>query len=156
MDAAEIGVGRSDDRIELAAGAVGNCAGSGFGASAEGRVRLHDDDVPARELERGRVDAGEAELEHAARPFSQELDDLRRGRGGEGWRKPVHRYARYMSGKGPGKFLGVPYDWRRPTWDRYKSRLWNPSDRRIVMPRAFGWGYDFNFAEIARRLGLKH
>jgi hypothetical protein len=61
-----------------------------------------------------------------------------------------------MSGKGPGKFLGVPYDWRRPTWERYKSRLWNPGDRRIVMPRAFGWGYDFNFAEIARRIGLKH
>jgi hypothetical protein len=24
------------------------------------------------------------------------------------------------------------------------------------MPRAFGWGFDFNFAEIARRLGLRH
>jgi Family of unknown function (DUF5808) len=54
-----------------------------------------------------------------------------------------------------GKFLGIPYDWRRPTWARYKSRLWNTKDRRIVMPRAFGWGYDFNFAEIARRLHLR-
>jgi hypothetical protein len=61
-----------------------------------------------------------------------------------------------MSGKGPGKFLGVPYDWRRPTWRRFKLRWWNPKDRRIVMPRAFGWGWDFNVAEILRRLGLRH
>jgi hypothetical protein len=61
-----------------------------------------------------------------------------------------------MSEKGRGKFLGVPYDWRRPTLARYKSRLWNPDDRRIVMPRAWGWGYDFNLAEVARRLGLRH
>ena len=102
------------------------------------------------------MDAGEAELEHASRPFSQQLDDLRRGGSGEGWRKPMHRYARYMTKGRTGKFLGVPYDWRRPTWERYRSRLWNPNDRRIVMPRAFGWGYDFNFAEVARRLGLRH
>jgi hypothetical protein len=156
VDGAEIGVCRSHDRVELTRCAVGNCAGSGLGASAEGRIRLHDHDFPAGELERRRVDAGEAELEHAARPLSEQLDDLRRGGGGESWREPVHRYARYMSGRGPGKFLGVPYDWRRPTRERFKSRWWNPSDRRIVMPRAFGWGYDFNFAEIARRLGLKH
>jgi hypothetical protein len=54
-----------------------------------------------------------------------------------------------------GTFLGVPYDWRWPTRARYKSRWWNPRDRRIVVPRAFGWGWDFNFAEIARRLGLR-
>jgi hypothetical protein len=60
-----------------------------------------------------------------------------------------------MNARQPGKFLGVPYDWRRPTWARYQSRLWNPKERRIVVPRAFGWGWDFNFAEIARRLGLR-
>jgi hypothetical protein len=60
-----------------------------------------------------------------------------------------------MNEKHTGKFLGVPYDWRRPTWKRYQSRWWNPKDRRIVMPRAFGWGWDFNLAEIARRLGLR-
>ena len=43
-----------------------------------------------------------------------------------------------------GKFLGVPYDWRRPTVQRYKSRWWNPDDKRLVTPRAFGWGFDFN------------
>jgi hypothetical protein len=60
-----------------------------------------------------------------------------------------------MNAKHTGKFLGIPYDWRRPTWERYKSRLWNTKDHRIVMPRAFGWGYDFNFAELARRLHLR-
>jgi len=67
----------------------------------------------------------------------------------------VHRYPRYMSRSHSGKFLGVPYDWSRPTWARYKSRWWNPKDHRIVVPRAFGWGYDFNIAEIARRLHLR-
>jgi hypothetical protein len=57
--------------------------------------------------------------------------------------------------KRTGTFLGVPYDWRRPTLARYRSRWWNPRDRRIVMPRAFGWGYDFNLAEVARRLHLR-
>jgi hypothetical protein len=61
-----------------------------------------------------------------------------------------------MNEKRTGKFLGVPYDWRRPTRARYKSRLWNSEDRRVVTPRAFGWGYDLNFAEVARRLRLKH
>jgi hypothetical protein len=57
-----------------------------------------------------------------------------------------------VNAKRTGKFLGVPYDWRRPTWERYKSRWWNPKERRIITPRAFGWGYDFNLYEVARRL----
>jgi hypothetical protein len=60
-----------------------------------------------------------------------------------------------MARKLTGTFLGIPYDWRRPTLARYRSRWWNPRDQRIVMPRAFGWGWDFNLAEIARRLGLR-
>jgi Family of unknown function (DUF5808) len=88
-------------------------------------------------------------------PREAELEDLRRRGDGEGGRKTVHRYARYMSSSRTGKFLGVPYDWSRPTWERFRSRWWNTKDRRILMPRAFGWGYDFNFAEIARRLGLR-
>ena len=32
-----------------------------------------------------------------------------------------------------GKFLGVPYDWRRPARARVTKRWWNPSD-----PRLFG------------------
>lgn len=60
-----------------------------------------------------------------------------------------------MSEKGTGKFLGVPYDWRRPTVARAKSRWWNTEDRRIFTPKTFGWGFDVNMAEVARRLRLR-
>ena len=51
-----------------------------------------------------------------------------------------------------GTFLGMPYDWRRPTTARLKERWWNPSDPRVFTPRWFGWGYDIN---LARLLGSK-
>ena len=54
--------------------------------------------------------------------------------------------------KGTGTFLGVPYDWRRPTVERFKERWWNPDDPRVFTPRCFGWGYDIN---LARVLGVK-
>jgi uncharacterized protein DUF5808 len=51
-----------------------------------------------------------------------------------------------------GTFLGAPYDWRRPTVERVKSRVWNPEDPRLFTPRAYGWGWDVN---LARLLGQK-
>ena len=53
----------------------------------------------------------------------------------------------------PGKFLGIPHDWRRPTLARIKSRWWNPDDPRLFTPKAFGWGYDIN---LARLFGRRH
>jgi Family of unknown function (DUF5808) len=53
-----------------------------------------------------------------------------------------------------GRFLGIPYDWRTPTWERVKLRVWNPADRRLLTPKTFGWGYDLNLYELARRLRL--
>ncbi len=53
-----------------------------------------------------------------------------------------------------GTFARLPYDFRRPTLDRFKERNWNPKDRRVFTPKAFGWGLDVNFYELARRLGL--
>jgi hypothetical protein len=50
-----------------------------------------------------------------------------------------------------GKFLGVPYDWRRPTLARVKQRRWNRSDPRLFTPKSFGWGFDINFARLLRR-----
>jgi Family of unknown function (DUF5808) len=50
-----------------------------------------------------------------------------------------------------GKFLGIPYDWRRPTAQRIKQRWWNPRDRRLFTPKSFGWGYDINLARLFRR-----
>ena len=42
----------------------------------------------------------------------------------------------------------VPYEFRAPTWERVKSRLWNPEDRRIIMPILFGVGWTVNFAAL--------
>lgn len=55
---------------------------------------------------------------------------------------------------GTGRFLGMPYDWRRPTWARIKERLWNPHDRRLVTPKSFGWVYDLNLYELLARVGI--
>jgi Family of unknown function (DUF5808) len=48
-----------------------------------------------------------------------------------------------------GKFLGVPFDWRRPTLPRFKARWWNPDDPRLFTPKSYGWGYDFNLYWLA-------
>jgi len=46
-----------------------------------------------------------------------------------------------------GQFAGIPYDWRKPTKKRFKSRVWNP-DAPVINPRWFGWGYDLNFYAV--------
>jgi Family of unknown function (DUF5808) len=58
-----------------------------------------------------------------------------------------------MTGDEPrtGRFLGMPYDWRRPTVQRLKQRMWNPDDPRLLTPRAFGWGYDLNVYRLLHR-----
>jgi len=61
-----------------------------FCAGAKGGIRLHDDDPPARELERRGVNPGEAQLEHAAGSFAEQVQDDRRGGGGESGRQPGH------------------------------------------------------------------
>ena len=48
-----------------------------------------------------------------------------------------------------GRFLKAPYDWREPTDERVAARWWNPDDRRLFTPKAFGWGYDLNFYWLA-------
>lgn len=48
----------------------------------------------------------------------------------------------------------VPYDLRPPTFDRARSRLWNPDDERVLTPHVFGVGWSINAGRIARRLGL--
>ncbi len=51
-----------------------------------------------------------------------------------------------------GTFMGVPYDWRAPTWRLVRDRVWNPDDRRILTPKVFGWGWSINVAALLRRL----
>jgi hypothetical protein len=43
----------------------------------------------------------------------------------------------------------MPYDLRKPTAGRAQARLWNPHDRRLLTPKAYGWGYDLNFYWLA-------
>ncbi|MFB7721104.1 MULTISPECIES: hypothetical protein [unclassified Nocardia] len=50
-----------------------------------------------------------------------------------------------------GTFLGMPYDWRRPTWERAKARWWNPDEPRFLTPKTYGWGYDFNLYRVFHR-----
>lgn len=52
-----------------------------------------------------------------------------------------------------GRYLGLPYDWRRPTVRRTKDEVWNPEVRRVFVPKSFGWGYGVNLHELWRRLG---
>jgi hypothetical protein len=54
-----------------------------------------------------------------------------------------------------GRFLGIPYDFRWPTWSVVKERLWNSRDPRLFTPHVFGWGWSINFYELLRRLGLR-
>ena len=53
-----------------------------------------------------------------------------------------------------GTVLGMPYDFRGASVDRIGSRVWNPADPRIIMPRMFGVGWTFNLGAIAVKLGL--
>ncbi|MGY4767695.1 DUF5808 domain-containing protein [Kribbella sp. CWNU-51] len=54
-------------------------------------------------------------------------------------------------GSKTGKFLGLPYDWRRPTVDRTKSRWWNPDDPGLFTPKVLGWGFSINFGRLFGR-----
>ena len=54
----------------------------------------------------------------------------------------------------PRRRLGMPYDFRRPTATRYRSRAWNPDDPRILTPKTYGWGYGLNFYWLVHPLRL--
>jgi len=53
-----------------------------------------------------------------------------------------------------GKFLGIPYDFRRPTKKIIKERFWNPNDKRIFTPHVFGWGWSLNLYQILKNFHL--
>ena len=50
-----------------------------------------------------------------------------------------------------GSFLGIPYDWRRPTARRLREGVWDPGNPRVFVPKTYGWGYGINFAAVLRR-----
>jgi hypothetical protein len=49
------------------------------------------------------------------------------------------------NGDRTGTFLGIPYNWNRPTVEREKKTRRDPENVKFVVPRAYGWGYAFNF-----------
>ena len=53
-----------------------------------------------------------------------------------------------------GRWFGIPYDVRPPSAERIRESLWNPADPRVLMPRAFGAGWDLNFGALAVKAGL--
>jgi hypothetical protein len=51
--------------------------------------------------------------------------------------------------KSHGRFLGLYYDLRLPTWRRVRDVSWNSRDRRLFTPKVFGWGFSINFYWLA-------
>lgn len=55
-----------------------------------------------------------------------------------------------------GRIAGfVPYDLRPPTIARARERLWNASDRRILVPTVFGVGWTVNLRRLLEPLLAK-
>jgi hypothetical protein len=56
-----------------------------------------------------------------------------------------------------GKVLGiVPYDFRLPTWYRFKESYWNPYERHVLTPQVTGIGWTVNFYALLENLGIMH
>ena len=53
-----------------------------------------------------------------------------------------------------GRVLGVPYDFRVPSLERLRARLWNREDERVLTPMVFGIGWSVNLYQLTRRAGL--
>jgi len=50
-----------------------------------------------------------------------------------------------------GELFGfVPYDFRAPTVERLRARMWNPELDRLLTPHTFGVGWTVNLGRVAR------
>ena len=58
----------------------------------------------------------------------------------------------YKTKQSHGTFLGVPFDFRMPTWRRFKQSFWNPEDPRVFTPRPFGVGWGVNIPQLKKRI----
>ncbi len=57
-----------------------------------------------------------------------------------------------MARETQGRFLGLPYNWRRPRSGELGKGVWDSDDVRILTPKNYGWGYGVNFSALLRRL----
>jgi hypothetical protein len=53
-----------------------------------------------------------------------------------------------------GKILFIPYDFRLPTWERFRETYWNPYERHILTRMVWGLGWTVNFYALFENLGL--
>ena len=60
----------------------------------------------------------------------------------------------YRERKTHGVFYGIPFDYRVPTPERIRERLWNPDDPRVLTPMVFGAGWSINFYQAGVDMGL--
>ena len=60
----------------------------------------------------------------------------------------------YREKKSHGVFYGIPFDYRVPTPERIRERLWNPDDPRVLTPMVFGAGWSINFYQAGVDMGL--
>lgn len=51
-----------------------------------------------------------------------------------------------------GKLGFIPYDLRRPTLERARSRWWNKDDPHVFVPKVFGVGWTVNLATVAEKV----
>jgi hypothetical protein len=47
-----------------------------------------------------------------------------------------------------GTLLGVPYDFRAPTVERVRQRMWAPEQRQLLSPQVFGMGWTLNLGRL--------
>ncbi len=51
-----------------------------------------------------------------------------------------------------GTILGIPYDFRLPTPERIRAKVWNKDTSRIFMPHIFGVGWSINFYPLVQMI----
>lgn len=44
-----------------------------------------------------------------------------------------------------GQLGAIPYDFRMPTPERIRAKVWNKDTSRVIMPHIFGVGWSLNF-----------
>jgi hypothetical protein len=55
-----------------------------------------------------------------------------------------------------GRILGVPYDFRPPTMRRVLDSFWQPHNRSLLLPHAFGVGWSINLGLPVYLLRSRH
>ncbi|MET8579018.1 DUF5808 domain-containing protein [Streptomyces sp. NPDC005012] len=58
------------------------------------------------------------------------------------------------AGEARWRLLGLPVETRGPVDAEVRSRVWDPADPRLIVPRLFGLGWRVNLGAFAVRLGL--